>query len=198
MAEDTTTTETTETEEETTTVEEEQRVPYERFQQANKKAKEAADRAKALERDMADLRAQIAERDEKGLPELDQLKRRLEQAEKRAQDAETKAGEFEQQVTNARRERWITAAAQSQGFEDPDDATRYVDVGDIESAEDAERAVKRVARSKKYLLKSEEPVLPGKVLNGGRQTGKDGEKADELPPEALVLAEGLRQFASKE
>ena len=203
MADEATTTaaETDETGTTTVTETEEQRVPYERFQQANKKAKEAADQAKQLQKQMDDLKAQLSEREQAGLPELDQLKKRVEAAEKRADQAEAKAGEFEQQATNTRRERWVAAAAASQNFIDPDDASRFVDLADIESAEDAERAVKRIAKAKKHLVKPDEPVIPGRVLQNGQQTpatpGKPGSNID-LSAEAQALSAALRQFASKE
>jgi DNA repair exonuclease SbcCD ATPase subunit len=182
-----------------TTEPEDQRVPYERFQQANKKAKEASDQAKQLQKQMDALRDQLSEREQAGLPELDQMKKRLEAAEKRAEQAEAKAGEFEQQVTNSRRERWITAAASSQNFIDPDDASRFVDLTDIESAEDAERAVKRIAKAKKHLVKPDEPVIPGRVLqNGNRpEPNKPGSNID-LTEEAQALSQALQQFASRE
>lgn len=146
----------------------EETVAYERFQQANKKAKEAADRAKALERQMAELQHQMEERESAGLPELERERKRAEQLEKRAAEAEKRAEESEQRVVRSQRERWVTVAAQTQNFADPSDASAFLDLDSIEDEKDAERAVKRLAGSKKHLLKSTDPVLPGRVLSDGR------------------------------
>jgi hypothetical protein len=192
MSEDTTTTTET-TEAETTAEQEEQRVPYERFQQANKKAKDAAERAKALEKDLADLRAQFEEREQAGLPELERLKKDMERAQKRADEAEQRAADADARVQRTQRERWITAAAKD--FADPADAVAFLNLDEIEDEKDAERAVKRLAGQKKHLLKAEEPKLPGKVLKGGRPATEEGADDD---PMVQVLSEGLRQFASRD
>jgi hypothetical protein len=200
MADEVATTDAPETEQTTTAETEEQRVPYERFQQANKKAKEAADRAKALEGELQKIREDLADRDEKGLPELDQMKRRLESAEKRAQEAEQRATETESKATRMQRERLVTQAASKQNFIDPDDAARYIDLDDIEDADAAERAVKRVAKAKKHLIKLDEPVIPGQVLQNGQRTtttDRSGSNID-LSAEAQALSQALQQFASQE
>lgn len=176
--------------EQTTPPEEEQRVPYERFQQANTKAKEAAQKAAKLEKTIADLQSQMEEREAAGLPELDQLKKRLEQAEKRAEEADKRASEMESQATNVRREQWVTAAASALNFHEPEDASRFVNLGEIESREDAERAVKAIAKAKKHLVRDEDKPLPGKVLNDGRKAS-----AADAPPSAIdpnAEAESLR------
>lgn len=181
---------------------EEQRVPYERFDQANKKAKAADARAKAAEKTAADLQAQIEARESAGLPEVEQLKKRLEAAEKRAEEADTKAAEADTRLQETQKERWITAAAKE--FADPDDVVailqRQGKLADIETAADAERAVKAVAKdpAKKHLLKTEETVLPGRVLKDGQRTTTEEQNGGpNLAEEAQQLAEGLRQFASK-
>jgi DNA repair exonuclease SbcCD ATPase subunit len=193
MAEEATTdpAETQETETTATSTEEEQRVPYERFQSANKKAKEAADRAKALEKELGELRSQMEARESDGLPELDQAKKRAEQLEKRAAEAEQRAEETETRLQNQERERWVTAAASKQNFIDPDDASRFVDLSDIESKEDAERIVKRVAKDKKHLIREGDKPLPGQVLGNGRATS--GAKPNPDEDEGRMLLDGLRR-----
>jgi colicin import membrane protein len=147
---------------------EDQRVPYERFQQANKKAKEAADRAKALEKQMSDLQAQMEERESAGLPELERERKAREAAEKRLAEAEQRAEETERKVHLANAQSWISKAAQDAGFEDSEDAILRVDASEIESPQDAERAVKRLAKEKPRLLKQEDRKLPGQVLKNGQ------------------------------
>lgn len=172
---------------------EDQRVPYERFEQVNRKAKEAGERATALEQQIADLRTQLEDREAAGLPEMDQLKKRLEQAEKRAQDAETAAERHQQQVKLTRAERLVIAAAKD--FQDPDDATRFLDLADIEDSDHAERAVKKLAKSKPHLLKREEAPLPGKVLNNGKQVQR--EHGDPLRSADEEAAAGLLDAINK-
>jgi chromosome segregation ATPase len=193
MSEDTTapdgevTTETAETETEKS-------VPYERFEKVNKQAKEAKAQAAQMAKDIADLRAQMEQRESAGLPELERLKKDMERAEKRAADAEAKAADADSRLARTTKERWVTAAAKD--FTDPADAVAFVDLDTIEDEKDAERAVKRLAGQKKHLLKNEDPVLPGRVLQNGQTTAvKPG--GFDLENEAQKLADGLKQFASK-
>jgi hypothetical protein len=188
MSEETTTVEetvatTTETEEV-----EEAKIPRSRLNAETAKRKEAEQRLAALE-------AKMAERENEGLPELERERKAREGLEKRLQDAEKAREDADQAVQTARAERLVITAAKE--FADPDDATRFVDLASIESADDAERAVKRVAKAKPHLLKSEERQLPGRVLANGRPDSEKtkGNGIDPLS-DAAVIAEGLRRFAS--
>lgn len=177
----------------------EETVPKERYISLSKNKKAAEDRAKALEKDMADLRAQMDERETAGLPELERERKRAEQLEKRIQDAEKRAEDAERSVHRGQRERWITTAAQAQNFADPSDAAAFVNLDDIEDEKDAERAVRKLAGSKKHLLKSEEPKLPGRVLKDGRtDTNERRQTGIDPRADAQILADGLRQFASRQ
>lgn len=170
------------------------RIPRERLNQEAKKRRDA-------ERKAEDLTRQLEEAQNAGLPEVDQLKKRLEAAEKRAEEADRKAQDIESKLERTRKERWVTAAAREQNFADPSDAAAFVELDDIESEKDAERAVKRLAGSKKHLVKTESPVLPGRVLENGRTASMaaDGSSTNiDLSREAEMLAEGLKQFASKD
>lgn len=168
----------------------EETVAYERFQKVNERAKESAQRAAAAEKDKAALAARLEALESAGLPEVDKMARRLEAAEKRAADAERQAQEQERRAVNLSKESWVTAAARELGFVDPEDALnpRYVNLDSIESKEDAERILKRVAKAKKHLIKDEDPARPqvGRVMTNG--TAGDG-KAPEVDPK---LAQGQR------
>jgi hypothetical protein len=170
-----------------------QRVPYERFQQANAKAKEAAEKAIALEQQLSEFKAQLQEREEAGLPELERERKRAEALEKRIADAETRAEKAERSVQTAKREQWVAAAAAAQNFANPARAARLIDnLDNIEDAEQAERAVKRLAKSDSYLVKPETTPLPGRVLQDGKPvTGKDGEELDPKVGLGQELMEGL-------
>ena len=192
MADDATTETTPDTPEDKT---EEQHVPYERFSKVNSKAKEAAQRAAKLEQELNDLRTQLEEREQAGLPELERMKREQEKLAKRAEEAEKRAQEFEQQATNVRREQWVQAAAAALNFHEPDDASRFVDLSDIESREDAERAVKAIAKAKKHLVKSEDTKLPGKVLDKGQATDPQRPRGGINPDEeAETIGTALQDF----
>jgi hypothetical protein len=191
---------TTATAEETTATETEaeKSVPYERFQKVNQQAKEAKAQATQLAKDMADLKAQMEERETAGLPELERERKRAEQLEKRANEAEAKAAEADTKLARTTKERWVTAAASSQNFADPSDASAFVNLDDIEDEKDAERAVKRLAAQKKHLLKSEEPKLPGQILKDGRPVDKKPARSLADEQMAQVLSDGLKQFATKQ
>jgi TolA-binding protein len=140
-------------------------VPYERFQEVNRKAK-------SLESQMQELRQQLEERETAGLPELERERKQREQLEKRLQDAEQRATAQERAASDLRKEGWVTAVARDLGFIDPEDALnpRHVDLDGIESREDAERALKKVAKQKSHLIRPTEPPRPdiGRVLTNGQ------------------------------
>lgn len=169
----------------------EQTVPYAKFQQVNAKARADADRAKALEKERDDLKAAMEERENAGLPELDRMRKDLERAAKRAEEAEARADATDKQLQRSAKERWVIAAAKD--FADPSDAAAFVNFDDIEDAKDAERAVKKLAQTKKHLLKAEEPTLPGRVLQNGQATAQ-GNAEDPRLAEAQMLSDGLKQF----
>jgi hypothetical protein len=172
----------------------EETVAYERFQKVNHSKKAAEERAKALEKEMAELRAQMEERETAGLPELERERKRAEQLEKRIQDAERRAEEAERSVQRGQRERWVTAAAQEQNFADPSDAAAFVNLDEIEDEKDAQRAVKRLAAQKKHLLRAEGPELPGRVLSDGRReptNNRERKSAIDPEGEAAMLADAL-------
>jgi DNA repair exonuclease SbcCD ATPase subunit len=165
----------------------------ERLNKESGKRKEAQERASKLEQQVAEMRAQLEQHEQLGLPEIDRMKNELEKTAKRAEEAEKRAQEFEQQATNTRKERWITAAANTHNFVDPDDAVRYVDLADIESSDDAERAVKRVAKQKEHLIKQDSAPLPGRVLENGR-TVTPTPGGINLTEEAQIVSDELKKF----
>ncbi|MCW3039366.1 MAG: hypothetical protein JWM31_1271 [Solirubrobacterales bacterium] len=183
---------------------EEQRVPYERFAQANKKAKEAADKAATLQKQMDELVARLEERDQAGLPELERERKRAEALEKRIADAERRAEEADSRVQRETRKSLVLAAASKAGFDDPSDATRFpeiVNLDDIEDPDQAERAVKKLAKAKPRLLKDEGPNLPGRVLENGRTTDPAARRQpgefNQQEAEAASIASELAKFSNQ-
>lgn len=180
------------TEEQQETEQTEQTIPYERFQQANTKAKEAAQRAATLEKQVLDLTAKFEERDAAGLPELERERKAREALEKRLADADKRAEVAEQQAQRTQKERWVEAAAAELNFQKPGRAARLIDDLDaIESAVDAERAVKRLAKSDGYLVKQPEPRLPGRVLENGQPPPGDPRR-EQGSEEGTMILEGIR------
>ena len=180
---------------ETTEQETDKTVPYERFTKVNQQAKEAKAQTAELQKQIADLKAQMDERETAGLPELERERKRAEQLEKRAAEAEAKATEADSKLARSQKERWVTAAAKD--FADPADAVAFVDLDAIEDEKDAERAVKRLAGQKKHLLKADEPVLPGRVLQNGQQPQRTSAGGIDPTAEAESLANSLQSFLEK-
>lgn len=149
----------------------EQRIPYERFEKVNAKAKAEAKRAADLEQKLADMQAALDERETAGLPELERERKAREQLEKRLADAEKRAEDTERRATIQQRKSLVESAAARAGFDDPSDATRYpefVDLDAIEDPDQADRAVKRLAKAKPRLLKDTEGPQIGRVLENGK------------------------------
>jgi formate-dependent nitrite reductase cytochrome c552 subunit len=184
--------------EETTETEttEDQRVPYERFDKVNKSAKEAKQQAAALQKQLDELRSQMEEKESASLPELERERKAREKLEARLAEAEKEREQALQQATNVQRENWVAAAAASLNFHEPDDASRFVDLSDIESKADAERAVKDVAKRKKHLVKDEDTKLPGRVLKDGQRSDADRPStgAIDSSAEAEAVGAALQDF----
>jgi hypothetical protein len=171
-----------------------------RLNKESGKRKDAEKKASDLEKRLADLETQMQERENAGLPELERERKAREQMEKRLADAEARAAEKDASVLRMQRENWVAAAAADAGFVNPARAARLVDdLDSIDSASDAERAVKRLAKSDQYLLKTEEKPLPGRVLEGGRPAapGTSATRGIDTNAEAETLYEGLKKFANQ-
>lgn len=173
-------------------------VPYEKFQLINRRAKDEAEARRALEKKVADLTAAMEEREQAGLPELERFKKDLERAQARADAAEAKAAEADTKLARTTKERWVTAAAQAQGFQDPSDAAAFLALDDLEDERDAERAVKQLAKQKKHLLKVEDPQLPGRVLQNGQPATQGNGKLSPALEEAQMLSNALKDFVAKQ
>jgi seryl-tRNA synthetase len=156
-------------------------VPYDRFTEVNEKSKR-------LSAELEELRQWKDEQESKSLSELERERKRAEAAEKTAQEAE-------QRVTNLERGSWVRAAATEAGFLDPSDAIQFIDLTDTETETQARNAVKRLAESKKHLLRptDEKPALT-RVLS----SQQDAPKAADTPPSGEeaknALGEGILTY----
>lgn len=153
----------------------EKTVPYDRFQQVNQQAKEAKEAQKRLE----DRLAELEDRDKS---ELDRHRAQLEREQKERERLASELAQRDQRLTQLERGNWVRAAAQEAKFIDPEDAVLHASLGEIESERDAKQAVKRIAESKKHLIR-QEPERPeiGRVLQGGQPVdpGKPDPAAEE-------------------
>lgn len=174
---------------------EEPRIPRSRLNEESAKRKEA-------ERQLAEMRARVEEIESAGLSEAEQAKKRAQQLEERLREAEKAAEERTAEAARVRAEQWISTAAATAGFEDPEDAVLRIKAGEIESPEDAERAVKRLLKNPKSqrFLKQEDPKLPGRVLENGRAPSKGNPPATgaiDVDAESRMLADALKGFANR-
>lgn len=173
----------------------EETVPYERFQKAALKAKEAGEKAKMLETQFAELKQQFEERESAGLPELERTQKDLERAQKRAEEAEAKAATAEQERIKTTKVSWVAAAAND--FHDPAEAALFVNIDTIEDEKDAERVVRDLRKKRPHLLKQGDPQLPGQVLANGQAPAAQKAGGHDPLADAQTIAAGLSQFASR-
>jgi hypothetical protein len=174
-----------------------ERIPFSRFKEENARAQKAVAAREKAEKRAEELQRQLEDAKNAGLPEVEQLKKRLEQAEERAKEAEQRQQDADSRLQRTQKERWVTQAATQQNFADPSDASAFLNLDDIEDEKDAERAVKRLAGAKKHLLKGEDPKLPGRVLENGRrpQAGQIADPAEaQRQEEASVIWEGIQNL----
>ena len=134
---------------------EDNRIPYDRFKAAN-------DKAKTLERDLAEMRSRLEERD-------DAEKSDVERLTKRAEAAEAKITAAEGRVVELERGGWIRTAAEKAGFIDSTDALSRARLGELDTEADAQAFVKQLAKDAKHLIapKDDRPGVE-RVLQGGQ------------------------------
>lgn len=141
-------------------------VPYERFQQVNEAAKTARTQ-------LEEMQQRLQELEDRDKSELDRERSKREQLEKQASDAM-------QRLTVMERSSWLRSAAAEAGFDDPEDAVAFINPSSIESAEQAEKEVKRLAKRKPKLLRDSSPAPQiGQVLANGQRVDASQQQRDE-------------------
>lgn len=122
---------------------EEQRIPYSRFEEVNKRAKQA-------EQELSDLRNKIIEFE-------DRDKSEVERAKDRAQRAESQLEQLMGKVTSLEKGAWVRSAAAELNFHDPEDAVQHLreSLGGLDDQRDAKRLVQKLAQTKKHLIREE-------------------------------------------
>lgn len=164
-----------------------QKVPYERFEEVNTRAKKA-------EEELASIRDKLI-----ALEDRDKSETERERAAR--ERAEAKAEELFKQVTGLQKGSWVRSAALEVGFHDPEDAVTYLSgkLAGIEDEREAKKLVKRLAEDKKHLVreeqKKERATLSRVFGNDSQQQGQQQQQPNPAQAAAqaeMQFAEGLR------
>lgn len=164
------------------------RVPYARYEAANRKLADEKKRAAELEDRLEALEA-------KDKSDVERLTKELEKVTKRAAEAEGRATELEQARERDGKAALVSAAAQNLKFHNPALAAKILDLDDIEDAKTAEAAVKALVKEQPYLVQNDPPERQRL-----KQVGVDGTVIDEKARErdGLVTEEEQRQMWGEE
>lgn len=154
----------------------EQTVPYSRFAQVN-------ETAKAAQKQLQEMQDRLEELESRDKSELERERSKRTQFEQQAAEMATRLERVE-------RSGWIRSAAAVANFEDPDDAVAFISTQAVESAEDAEKAVKALAKRKPKLLREQQPSPQiGQVVHNGVPVPPGGQQPQqpEIDPAAQAL-----------
>lgn len=173
---------------------EDQRIPYTRFEEVNKRAKQA-------EKELDDLRNKILEFEDRDKSEVDRER-------SARQRAESQLGELMTKVTSLEKGAWVRQAAADMNFHDPEDAVSHLreNLTSLEDQRDAKRLVRKLADSKKHLVREEkkdERRSIGQVFAGQQVPQQQGQQQQQRSPQQvaaereLEFAQGLSQQLSR-
>jgi hypothetical protein len=135
------------------------RVDKNEYNRLKREQAEAAKARRKAERDAKKAR----ERERKEAGQYDEI---LAEKDEEVSAAAARAEAAEYQLEQFQRRHRITAAATRLGFKDPEDAIRFLDEDDTDDDVMTERALKRLAREKRYLI--DERRSSGAPVNGER------------------------------
>lgn len=164
---------------------EEQRIPYARFEEVNKRAKQA-------EKELEDLRHKILEFEDRDKSEVDRER-------SARQRAESQLGELMTKVTSLEKGAWVRSAAAELNFHDPEDAVSHLreNLAGLEDQRDAKRLVRKLADSKKHLVREEKKDdrrSIGQVF-AGQQVPQQGQQVQQQRSPQQVAADRELEFA---
>jgi len=134
------------------------------------KAKEASEKATALETELAKIK-------EAEMNDIEKAQAAVEAATKKSADAEARAVDAEGALRETTIQTAVTVAAMEANFQDPSDALSMIPQDGLldEEGEISDKAVKaslgKLAKAKPYLLKA-----PGKGSGDGGPTGRPADK----------------------
>ena len=154
-------------------VEEPRTVPYDRFQEVNKQAKEYRSQLEALEGRLAEIE--------------DRDKSEVERERAQREKYEHGYKELQNRLTVMERSSWIRSAAAEAGFDDPEDAVAFINPSKVETEDQAEKEVKRLAKRKPKLLRDAAPPAQiGQVLQNGQAPQQTGDPAMDAQAEEFM------------
>lgn len=162
-----------------------QKVPYDRFEEVNTRAKKA-------EEELASLRDKLIEFEDRDKSEVERERAARERAE-------SQLGDLLGKVTALEKGAWVRSAAAELDFHDPEDAVTYLysKLANVEDEREAKRLVKKLADSKKHLVRGEEkkdrPSLNRVFASDQAQQAQQGQQP--LPNRAMQAAAAEQQFA---
>jgi ElaB/YqjD/DUF883 family membrane-anchored ribosome-binding protein len=140
----------------------ERTVPYERFAQVNKEARDAKDQMKALTDRLEELEAQ-------GKSESEQERLKREKAEAKLAEMQADLQSRDERLSRMEKSGWVRNAAAQANFANPDDAVAFAELDGLEEPKDAEKAIKDLAKQRPYLLRQDSPGQQlGQVVTDGR------------------------------
>lgn len=161
-----------------------QKVPYDRFEEVNSRAKKA-------EEELASLRDKLIEFEDRDKSEVERERAARERAE-------SQLGDLLGKVTALEKGAWVRSAAAELNFHDPEDAVTYLfnKLANVEDEREAKRLVKKLADSKKHLVRNEDGKKERPSLDrvfAGDQTQQQGQQT--APNRAQQVAHAEQQFA---
>lgn len=167
---------------------EDQKVPYSRFEEVNKRAKDAEQR--------------LAELNERLLEFEDRDKSEVERERAARTRAETQLTDLMGKVTALEKGAWVRSAAAELNFHDPEDAMSHLrdKLAGLEDERDAKRLVQSLAKTKKHLVREEKQqerpslsqVFSGQGVNQQTPSGQQKTPQQMAAERELRFAEGLR------
>lgn len=140
------------------------RVPKSMLDEHNRLKREQAEAAKAARAAQREAK-KARDRERKEAGQYDEI---LAEKEEEVAAAAARAEAAEYQLEQTLRRQRIAAAANRVGFKDVEDAIRFLDEDDTEDDVQTERALKRLAREKPYLIDARR--ASGAPVNGERST----------------------------
>jgi hypothetical protein len=165
-----------------------QKVPYERFEEVNQRAKKAS-------QELEDLRTKLIEFEDRDKSEVERERAARERAE-------SQLGELLGKVTALEKGSWVRSAAAELEFHDPEDAVTYLmpKLAGVEDEREAKRLVKKLAESKKHLVRAEEKkerASINRVFAGEQvQPGQNGQANAPQTNQAQRVAQAEQEFAA--
>jgi hypothetical protein len=185
-------------------------------------SKDEADKLKRSisekDREVRDLKNEGKERDDRiaelekrledastGDDEKKALERRLERLEKQVEEAKERADKAEKDLADSKRESTALGVAGRLGFKNPQRAIKLLDPEDLETEDDTERALEKLAREEPGMVssKKQRPVEDPKPNKGGGDDDEDedddkGSKSKSGDEEPMGAARLRRHYAKAE